>query len=64
MKPAEVSILECRDPSLFSFGSDYEEYMKLAGVEEVPELVKLTVRVYNFTEGRNCFNMELPEKVE
>lgn len=64
MKPAEVSMVECRDPSLFAFGTDYEQYMKLTGAETVPDLVKLSVRIYNFSEGKNCFNMEIHEKVE
>ena len=33
-------------------------------LEAIPETVFLVVRIYNFTEGRNCFNMELDEKVE
>lgn len=33
-------------------------------LEAVPGVVRITVRLYNFTEGRNCFNMEPQEKVE
>ena len=35
----------------------------MSGVAEVPQRVKLGVRLYNFAEGKNCFNMELEEKV-
>lgn len=64
MKPAEVAEIECRDREMFEYGSDFEDYKHYMKVETVPETVFLLVRVYNFTEGKNCFNMELPEKVE
>lgn len=63
MKPAEVAEIECRNGEMFTYGTDYEEYKLHLKVEQPPPVVFLMVRVYNFTEGRNCFNMELEEKV-
>lgn len=61
MKPAEIAEVECRDVSLFEFGSDYEYYCQ-HWEGEVKAPVKIVVRVYNFTEGKNCFNMDTDEK--
>lgn len=30
----------------------------------MPKNVSMLVRVYNFTDGRTCFNMDIDEKVE
>ena len=57
MKPAEVAEIECRDKSLFTYGSDFKLFKESTGVEQIPERIKLGVRLYNFSEGKNCFNM-------
>lgn len=59
MKPAEVAEIECRNKEMFQYGTDFEEYKALLKVEVIPETIFLAVRVYNFTEGKNCFNMDL-----
>ena len=65
MKPAEIAEIECRDMDLFRYGLDYEELSTLWPKEKKfpPESVKMEVRVYNFTEGKTCFNMTIDEKV-
>lgn len=52
--------------SLFTYGEDYEQLKSLWPKEESfpPKKVTMIVRVYNFTEGKNCFNMDIAEKVE
>ena len=33
MKPAEVAEVQCRDKSLFTYGTDFKQYKQLTGVE-------------------------------
>lgn len=63
MKPAEIAEIECRDKELFQNGHDFEDYKKHNQIADLPEVIHLVVRVYNFTDGKNCFNMEIDEKV-
>lgn len=36
MKPGQIAQIECRDKSLFCYGSDYEDYKKYHALEVAP----------------------------
>jgi hypothetical protein len=59
MKPAEIALVEGRDKELFQYGADYDELKALLGFTSTPEVVKMIVRIYNFTEAKTAFNMEI-----
>jgi hypothetical protein len=63
MKKNEISNIEITDNTLVRFGKDFEILKEKFG-DNIPKKFNYLIKVYNFTEGKNTFNMTIDEKCE
>ena len=59
MKKNELAIITCHDLNLVKTGLDYD---KAKDFKE--KSIVYVLHVYDFTEGKNNFNMNIDEKIE